>query len=321
MIQVHAETMQYHVARTSLVMQLEFYHFTFLNGDLQVSSTRSIPVNHFHPTVQVTRKLLREALKKRFFNRYSHNRLINSSRGAGKPNNSYLLEMATVLHPAYKKLSCLNEAIVSIADVDTERLRNTIVKVKQDVHTKILDLANRVYGLNSNENCNTRNILNMSSDDCFEIDHMADAFSVASVSYCGISDTVYANFQRYLSEKLQRSRSEQKNILGWWQINQVSYHYLSKVAQSVLVSLASSSALEIDNGLGRMFLSKDRLSTSTQIVEMKLFVKRNETFLNWNNIRQINSKNLEQHLPRAPTIPFVEQDLKYAEKEIYNFSV
>jgi hypothetical protein len=40
---------------------------------------------------------------------------------------------------------------------------------------------------------------------------------------------------------------------------------------------------------------------------MKLFVRRNAAWLDYNNILQIDESDIDKYLPQAPSIPFVEQ--------------
>jgi len=212
------------------------------------------------------------------------------------------------MHPAYKKLSCLDKVVRSLTSSQTSLAQEqAIFEVKDSVHEKILALANRAYANVHQTQGVVRSILNITDDEAFELDNMADAFSVASITDFGVHETVKFNFRNYMKEKVQPNRAAQSQILTWWKENSARFPYISDAARCLLGSLPSASAVEIDNGVAGMFLPKSRLSTSTQIVEMKLFVKRNAKFLNWNEILQIEEENLEIHFPPKPKLPFVEQ--------------
>jgi hypothetical protein len=64
----------------------------------------------------------------------------------------------------------------------------------------------------------------------------------------------------------------------------------------------------LDIGVGGMFVPKDKLSLSVETLEMKLFIKRNYHFMDWNKMVNIPTDDIAKYMPEAPTIPFVEQN-------------
>jgi hypothetical protein len=107
-IQVHSQSRRSPVACTTLLMLLDLDRkHLHENADLQLEN--GVVVNHdVLPVVKTTRKVLRRSIDKRFYDRYS---MQPNSRGSGKPATSMLLEMATLCHPSYCQLSCLNPII------------------------------------------------------------------------------------------------------------------------------------------------------------------------------------------------------------------
>ena len=53
-----------------------------------------------------------------------------------------------------------------------------------------------------------------------------------------------------------------------------------------------------------MYLPKSRLSSNTQIIEAKLFLKRNRAFMDWNSVVEIPPAEVNRFLPQAPSVPF-----------------
>ena len=71
---------------------------------------------------------------------------------------------------------------------------------------------------------------------------------------------------------------------------------------------ASSGTIELDIGMGGQFLDSQKLSTTKENIEMKLFITRNQEFLDWNEIVQVKKENLDAFMPPFPSIPFVENN-------------
>lgn len=181
---------------TTLLKLFKFYAGELRSGaNLAVSPTNIVQKSSIAPLVEATRSKLRAAIEKRFFNRYMPLRDLYAGRGAGKPSQSLLLEMAMVMHPTYKKLSCFNKVIsIFIKDNCELKAEDLLLEVKEKVHEKVMALANRAYLAVNNLQDQRRSILNFSMEECLEIDSMADAFSVASVGDFTIYDTVVHTF-------------------------------------------------------------------------------------------------------------------------------
>ena len=146
------------------------------------------------------------------------------------------------------------------------------------------------------------------SEDEEEIDLLADNMSSNMViEHSNASETVLREYDQYMHEMGQPKRAQQKNILEWWKGKKTTYPIMSTVARCLLGSEASSGAIELDIGIAGMYFPKHRLSTSTQTVEMKLFVKRNAHLLDYNFMLHIEGSDIDKYLPQAPSIPFVEQ--------------
>ena len=146
------------------------------------------------------------------------------------------------------------------------------------------------------------------SDSEEEIDLLADnVANNMAIEHSDASETVFREYDQYMHEMGDPKRSQQKNILTWWKEKKMTYPIMSTVARCLLGSEASSGAIELDIGIAGMYFPRDRLSTSTQTVEMKLFVKRNAHLLNYNNMLHIEGSDIDKYLPQAPSIPFVEQ--------------
>ena len=97
-ISTHSQTTRNPASCTTLLV--EFFLVYLQDGNpIQMSKSKCIEVNEIHPVVKHTRVVLREALVKRFYNRYAETK---SRRGAGKPSQFLLMETATVMHPLYK---------------------------------------------------------------------------------------------------------------------------------------------------------------------------------------------------------------------------
>ena len=117
------------------------------------------------------------------------------------------------------------------------------------------------------------------------------------------------SFNLYSQERdVPRSRAEQKDILKWWKSKQHLYPDLAVVARVVLASEASAGAIELDIGVASMFVPKNRLSTRSTLLEMKIFIKRNEHFLDWKTVECLSPEMRQQFVPSQPEIPFVEAD-------------
>ena len=86
-----------------------------------------------------------------------------------------------------------------------------------------------------------------------------------------VNATIMVEWKKYMSTKVRESRKDQKNILEWWKLNQNEFPYLSQVARSILGSVQAAVAVEVDNGMTGMYIPKNRVSTSPEMVEMKFF--------------------------------------------------
>ena len=78
-----------------------------------------------------------------------------------------------------------------------------------------------------------------------------------------------------------------------------------------LVGIAPSSAsVEVYNGVAGHFVPRQKSSGSTQILEMKIFIKRNKEFIDWDSIEEIPVDELKVFYPASPAIPFVDNELE-----------
>lgn len=281
-IQKHAETLQYPVACTTLVMLLSFERKELqLTSNITLANGTVVPYQAIKEEVQATRRQLKEALNRRFLNRYITDGDCSRGRGAGKPAEFYLWEMATVMHPSYESLSFLNYALKQKVNPDYSFFSDEMVaRFCNGIHEKVISLAYRVYAGLKDQGPPPLSELHMELEcPIHPVDSIADQFSNSSMAESGNHEVIKKEFFQYMTEKGDRQRDSQKKILEWWKAKAFSYPHLSKVAQCLLGIQPSSSAVEVDNGIGGHYLEKNQLSTATQVVEMKLFVKRNEKLI------------------------------------------
>lgn len=305
-IQEHTQFRTHPVSCTTLLMLLEFEQGELQEGsDITINERKKIPSSNIEPLVEKVRTALRGAIHKRFYNRYRlETRADESKRGSGAPSSSFLLEMATVMHPAYKNLKCLDGVIAQHTGENPTQVISNQREVKKKIHDSVIALAHRVVQA---DEPNVRREIAL-SDGEEDVDLLADNISNnLEIEHSSASDNVFREYDQYMHEMGDGRRSHQKSILEWWKDRKTVYPIMSTVARCLLGSEASSGAVELDIGIAGMYLPNDRLSTSTQTVEMKLFVRRNAALLDYNNIMQINSLDIDKYLPQAPSIPFVEQ--------------
>jgi hypothetical protein len=225
-----------------------------------------------------------------------------NSRGSGKPATSMLLEMATLCHPSYCQLSCLNPIIHRVnKDIPLHQVQEFATNLKKNIQDKVINLAILVAGGRANAAATEARHLNfVEVDDLAE--EMSDLMNLESTE-----SKVRQSFYRYSREQaIPKTRKEQEDILEWWKSKQYEYPYLSVVARCLLATEASSGTIEVDNGIGGLFVPKNRLSTESSLLEMKLFVKRNEEFLYWNMVKCLAAEERQNFIPVPPVIPFVE---------------
>lgn len=146
---------------------------TFYQGELQesnhltISALKIISNSDVHPVVQRTLKRLHDAISKSFFIRYCHDIAPSYGHGVGKPSESQLLEMVSVMHPTYKKLACMNNVVKSkIPSQFMMDAKIIVAEFKEKVHGKVLNLVNRVY-MSANDNyAELRSLLSTSKHAC-----------------------------------------------------------------------------------------------------------------------------------------------------------
>ena len=202
------------------------------------------------------------------------------------------------------------------------KLENAKLDVKKQVYDKIVSLGVRVSEAYNNDSKNGTDVFrtldfDKSTDVCELSDLMNEKASIFSKdSYRNShNDEVMKELQTYLNDEAGKGQiGEEKHVLEYWKKKSVLNPILSHVARVVLGAEVSAGAVELDIGIGGMYLPKHRLSTSAQNVEMQLFIKRNMAFMDWNSIKSVEPSQMGNFLPTAPTIPFVEQYLEEDEK-------
>jgi hypothetical protein len=157
--------------------------------------------------------------------------------------------------------------------------------VKSLVHNKIFTLASKV----ANE-IDLGKIPERTLD--FEIDveadPLCDTFNDIRLendenSIGNSFNAIRLEFEIYLRRGPQ-GRKAQDKILDWWKNHQRKFPIFSVVARILLPTEASSAAIELDLEVSRQYLDNQKLSLSTENVEMKSFINRNMSFLDWNKI-------------------------------------
>lgn len=300
-VQEHAQTEIYPVACTTLLKLVELRHELLPNKPIVGDST-TIPVSEINPHVKVYRQDLLESVDKRYFNRFRN----GVSRGSGKPAESFLLEMTTVMHPAYKKLSFL-DAVLESMGIDP-------VAIKDMIKNKVIDLAIRIANAvladqNADDGVAAR-VLDFADQPDAEIDQLADEFDALNFN-SGTDDVrtlITLEFDKYMHEAGVRSRAAQADILDWWRERTRKYPYLSEVARCLLSTEASAGFIELDFSIGGHYADMRKMGLSNENMEMKLFIKRNLNFLDWNRIVKINVDTMTTHMPQQPAVPFVENE-------------
>ena len=310
-IQEHSQTRSHPVTCTTFLMLLDLDCKVLEPGSsIKVSDNQTVADGDLVPFVKKVRTDLHRSLDKRFYNRFRETH--RESRGSGAPAEDCLLEMATVMHPAYKKLTCLNKTYDRINDSQGDPGAKD--QFKKKIYEKVVALAKKVAEPQVISRRLEPELTNVAQSD--HIDHMADDYDLSDAlsESLNINDdvaldtTVMQNFDRYMHEQGDRDRQNQKYILEWWRTKKSSYPYLSQVARTLLGVEVSSGAIELDIGVGGKFVTKEKLSLSTVALEMKLFVKRNYHIMDWNRITVIPEEEIEAHLPHRPQIPFVAQE-------------
>lgn len=297
-VQVNAQCREYPISCFTLLQMLELDKDHLCeNSSIGLKDGIMVESNDLAPLVKTTRKVLREAIDKRFYNRYHQN---PPPRGSGSPATSFLLEMATVMHPAYSRLSCLDTIIARVnGDLTEGELHQFKLNLKNTIQKKIIDLAVRVA---NGKDGDPRGRLNLEE----EIDELADNME-NRLNIESNEAKIRRNFALYSEEvDIPRCRADQKDILAWWKRKEYLYPDLAVVARALLASEASSGAIELDIGVAGMFVPKNRLSTRSSLLEMKIFIKRNEEFLDWDSVECLTDEERQQNLPAQPEIPFVE---------------
>ncbi len=297
----HAQAKSDPVSCTTLLMLIEL-DLNHLHENAQINANDSVLQNHeIHPMVKKIRKNLRDSLDNRFFNRYAKH---GTSVGSGAPAKSNLLEMASVMHPAYAKLSFLDKTIERInGGLPFEEVNQFKMDYKNGIHQQIIDMAVCAAGGDCSDPNRT-----LEMDEADEIDYLADEMSNVLVIE-GEEAKIRRSFSRYLKEtNIPRLRKNQKDILSWWRNNRHEYPYLSQVARCLLGSSASSGTIELDFGVAGMYVNKSQLSTRPFLLEMKIFIKRNEEFLDWNTVECLTSDVRDEFVPSAPSMPFVDNE-------------
>lgn len=319
LIQEHSQTSSHPVACTTLLLLLEFEAKQLQSeSDIKLPNGETIECTNVHLVVRQFRQLLSDALNKRFFDRYRKWHACDSTRGSGAPATSNLLEMATVMHPSYKRLSCLDGIVKRRTHAEFHNRISAIQEdVKRSIHEKVISLATRVANSKGPPSKPQRHI-RFDQETSDEEDFLADKFVNAAINDTDINTPVLGNFEKYMHEIGKSGRSSQSEILLWWKDKSHEFPYFSEVARCLLGVMASSGTVELDIGIAGMYLPRSRLSMSTQNLEMKLFIKRNEDLLDWNRIKQIAGDNISAHLPEAPDFPFVEQEELLESDDLFN---
>jgi hypothetical protein len=190
--------------------------------------------------------------------------------------------------------------ICSSNDLGIEERRLFKINFKESIHRKIIDLAIKVADGGVNDPM-CRLELGEEPDD------LTDAMN--NIRLDTTEGRITQNFARYCGEfDGPTTREGQKDILGWWKKKKFDYPFLSEVARCLIASEASAAAIELDIGVAGMFLPKNRKSTRPVLLEMKLFIKRNKEFLDWNKVECLTEEMRSQYRPKTPTIPFVEEE-------------
>lgn len=211
---------------------------------------------------KTTRQFLREGLKERFIDRYSSNL---SKRSCGKPASSLVLEAASLMYPGFKSLSILKK----------------YPHIHQKIHQVVLDLAKECCRKTPVDKVTHQlNFCNIDDSDNKSVDSTADLDEEVDQN---TDPQFLKEWNRYKNEKVENYWKKQKNqnhVLDWWRMRIGDFPLLCQVARCLLGSLVSSATVELDNGVTGLYVPKKRVSLSVQMVEMKVFIKRNESFLN-----------------------------------------
>ena len=204
-------------------------------------------------------------------------------------------------------------------------MKNQMKTVKARIYADIIDLAQTVFngkrdaqsemdlGEGSLYPGSERNA-QAKSGEC-SIDSLADHFSSTSVDELDVADIIKEEWDAYLLEAQKVSRTSKKgrsdslNVLDWWKENKEKFPHLSVVARCLLGSAASAATVEVDNGLSGLYTPKNRASTAVELVDMKIFVRRNKAYLNFDTIKPIPMEDLKSYYPPAPSVPFIEKAL------------
>lgn len=222
-VQHHSQTEKFPVACTTLLMMAELKSGILKKGKA-ITIREGVTLNDIHPEVEVFRASLDESLNKRFYNRYSVD--YKTTRGAGAPADSFLLEMATVMHPAYKRLTLLDKMI---EDRNQDK-PNAVKSIKEMIHEKVIALAIEVA-----KEIDEAPSLDRTIDfDDAEVDPLADSFDRLVVVSEKTETAVRLEWQKYLHEIGDAKREHQKDILTWWDAHHSKNPYFSEVAKRLL---------------------------------------------------------------------------------------
>ena len=327
-IQQHAQTRDYPVSCTVLLMLMSF-HNEVLGPDCDITyGNKIILARNATPILQTARSALLEALNKRFYDKYRVFLTGDVVRGSGKPAADDLLAQVAVMHPAFNKLTLLDSVIEARNKARRGRdafqaTGKTLDEIKSEyktkIHNKILALAVQV-AKHEPDLCRQLEYLDIEE----EPDPLADVLPSVNSNYrrdqCPAEQRARNELNSYLQMHCPSlvSRNSQKNVMQWWLQHRDKFPILFQVARALLGSEASSAAVELDFGLGSMYYKKDRLSTDPRMVEMKLMVNRNRNWMDWNSYTEIQNTNLDAHKPSLDERgPFAEQ-LSVDEEEEHN---
>ena len=168
-----------------------------------ISHEKAVRDSDIVPLVKKVRAALLVAMDNRFYNRFAFTPE-EKKRGSGAPADGCNLEMVTVMHPAYKKLSCLNNVIARRNDEVSGYKEQ---QFKQKIYEKIMALAKTV----ADATCMTLRF-ELTDVEPEPFDHLADDFdladtfseslSIASRSNIDTYGLVRQNFDRYIVTEL-----------------------------------------------------------------------------------------------------------------------
>lgn len=242
-----------------------------------------------------------------------------------------MFDMCMVFDPSFVKLSYIKQVDF---EVQENKKLTVICDIKKKLYQKVICLANMEYNSVVANAAISKTVCNPESEPTLflypnstplsnaTIDCLADQYSATSIDDNEKDDIVQDEWERYLKHtkkifvKAKRNYDEPNNALLFWKNNENFYPNLSKICRSVLGCASSSSSVEVDNGVAKLYAPSHSTSLSPELLEMKMFVNRNDSFLNWDEISEIDYSQLKKFYPSAPCFPFVDNTDEGTEYEV-----